>query len=87
MIGTHLSATRFGRAALAMSAIATEELVAELCSALVCADLGITPVRDDHADYLASWLDAQKSESQAIFHAVAHAERAVNFVADLTPRT
>jgi antirestriction protein ArdC len=36
---------------------AREELVAELGSAFLCADLGLTPeVREDHAAYIASWL-------------------------------
>jgi len=37
-------------------AYAREELVAELCSAFLCAELGVAPtVR--HADYLGSWLE------------------------------
>ena len=36
---------------------AMEEFVAEICSAFLCADLEITPeVREDHADYIGSWL-------------------------------
>jgi antirestriction protein ArdC len=35
-----------------------EELVAELGSAFLSADLDLTPeVRADHASYIASWLD------------------------------
>ena len=35
-----------------------EELVAEIGAAFLCADLGITPeTRDDHAAYIASWLE------------------------------
>jgi len=37
---------------------AIEELVAELGAAFLCADLGLTPeVREDHASYIASWLE------------------------------
>ena len=37
---------------------AMEELVAELGSAFLCADLDLTPeVREDHAAYIANWLD------------------------------
>ncbi len=36
-----------------------EELVAELGSAFLCADLDLTPEpREDHAAYIASWLKA-----------------------------
>ena len=42
---------------------AREELVAELGSAFLCADLGITPeVRADHAAYIASWLELWRDE-------------------------
>ena len=45
----------FGRKQWGGEGYAKEELVAELGSAFLCADLGITPdVRDDHADYLHS---------------------------------
>jgi antirestriction protein ArdC len=48
----------FGRLRHGDEGYAREELVAELGSAFLCADLGITPeVRPDHAAYIASWLD------------------------------
>lgn len=60
---------------------AKEELVAELGSAFLSADLGITPdVREDHASYIASWLKALKNDKRAIFTAAAHAQRAVDFL-------
>ncbi|WP_418128110.1 ArdC family protein [Variovorax sp. KK3] len=44
-------------------AYAFEELVAELGAAFLCATLGITPEpRDDHAAYLASWLQVLKGD-------------------------
>ena len=62
-------------------AYAFEELVAELGAAFLCAALGITPeVREDHADYLAHWLDVLKGDKRAIFTAAAHAQRAVDFL-------
>jgi len=61
------------------SAYAREELVAELGSAFLCASLGITPEpREDHAAYLASWLQVLKADKRAIFSAAAHAQRAVD---------
>jgi antirestriction protein ArdC len=65
---------------------AREELVAELGAAFLCADLELTPeVRDDHASYIAHWLSALKNDNRAIFHAVAHAQRAVEFLHKLQP--
>lgn len=62
-------------------AYAFEELVAELGAAFLCADLGITPEpREDHAGYLAHWLEVLKSDKRAIFSAAAHAQRAADFL-------
>ena len=63
-----------------------EELVAELGSAFLCADLELTPeVRDDHASYLASWLEVLRGDNRAIFGAAAHAQRAVDYLHKLQP--
>jgi antirestriction protein ArdC len=65
---------------------AREELVAELGSAFLCADLGITPEpREDHASYLAHWIAVLKADKRAIFAASAHAQKAVDFLHDLQP--
>src|SRR5271165_4704741 len=66
---------------------AREELVAELGSAFLCADLGITPeVRDDHAAYIASWLKVLKDDKRFIFTAAGHAQRAVDYLHSKQPR-
>ncbi len=64
-------------------AYAVEELVAELGAAFLCADLelSLTP-REDHAAYLGSWLQVLKNDKRAIFTAAAHAQRAVEFLAN-----
>jgi antirestriction protein ArdC len=60
---------------------AMEELVAELGAAFLCADLDLTPEpREDHAAYIAHWLEVLKSDSRAIFAAAAHAQRAADFL-------
>lgn len=60
-------------------AYAREELVAELASAFLCAELGVAPtVR--HTDYLGAWLDVLKADSRAIFQAASLASKAANFV-------
>lgn len=67
---------------------AREELIAELGSCYLCADLGIAPElepRPDHADYLGSWLKVLADDKRAIFSAAAHAQRAVAFLHGLQP--
>jgi antirestriction protein ArdC len=72
---------RFGDAAYA-----AEELVAEIGSAFLCSELGITQdVRADHAQYLANWLKLLKDDSRAIFSAAAKASEAVAYLKRLQP--
>ncbi len=71
----------FGRKAYGDEGYAREELVAELGSAFLCADLELTPeVRDDHASYIVTWLEVLKNDKRAIFQAASHAQRAVDFL-------
>jgi antirestriction protein ArdC len=65
-----------------------EELVAEIASAYLCADLGLSPLadpRDEHAAYIASWIKGLQNDKRAIFTAAAHAQRAAAFLHDLQP--
>lgn len=67
---------------------AREELIAELGSCFLCADLGIVPElepRPDHASYLGSWLKVLGDDKRAIFSAAAHAQRAVGYLHGLQP--
>ena len=71
----------FGRKRFGDEGYAIEELVAELGSAFLCADLALTPEpRDDHAAYIGSWLKVLKNDKRAIFTAAGHAQRAVDFL-------
>jgi antirestriction protein ArdC len=66
---------------------AREELVAELGSAFLCADLEITPeVREDHAAYIGHWLKALQDDKRLIFTAAAHAQRAADYLHSLQPK-
>ncbi|WP_176084247.1 zincin-like metallopeptidase domain-containing protein [Martelella sp. HB161492] len=66
---------------------AREELVAELGSVFLCADLGIeAEPRDDHAAYIGSWLKALKNDKRAIFQAASHAEKAVGYLHSKQPK-
>jgi len=74
----------FSRKRFGDEGYAQEELVAELGSAFLSADLELTPeVRDDHTAYIESWLKVLKNDKKAIFTAAAHAQRAVDFLHDL----
>lgn len=64
-----------------------EELVAELGSAFLAADLDLTPEpREDHAAYIGSWLKVLKNNKRAVFTAAAHAQRAVDHLQSLQTR-
>lgn len=57
-----------------------EELVAEMGSAFLCADLQLTPeTREDHAAYIASWLKVLKDDKRAVFAAASYASKATEF--------
>ena len=63
------------------------ELVAELGSAFLAADLGLyLEPREDHAAYIASWIEVLQNDKRAIVSAAAHAERAVKFLHALQPQ-
>lgn len=62
-------------------AYAFEELIAELGAAFLSAALDLTPEpREDHAAYLAHWLDVLKADKRAIFTAASQAQRAADFL-------
>lgn len=71
---------RFGDAAYAV-----EELVAELGSAFIDADLGIEGQVQGHASYLDHWLTVLKADKYALFRAAGDAARAHRFLLDLQP--
>jgi antirestriction protein ArdC len=74
---------RFGDAAYAV-----EELIAELGSAYTMSglELELTP-REDHAQYLQSWLRVLKADKRAIFTAASKAQQAADFLAGQSGRT
>lgn len=62
-------------------AYAAEELVAELSSAILGAELGLPVTHlDHHASYIASWLKLLKSDDRAILTAAAKAEEAASLL-------
>lgn len=68
-------------------AYAFEELVAEMGAAFTCARLGIeNETREDHASYLASWLNVLKADKRAIFTAASKAQAACDYLFDLASK-
>lgn len=69
-------------------AYAAEELRAEICSALVCAELGIATPIDNHAAYIGSWVKKLREDKFEIFRAAKDARKMVDFLTgrmDLSP--
>ena len=66
------------------SAYAMEELVADLGSAFLCADLAVTcEPRPDHAAYLQLWLTLLKQDARVIFTTARLANRASDYLHEL----
>ena len=60
---------------------AFEELVAELSAAFLCNQLDVSGApRDDHAQYLASWLKALDGDNDYIFKAASEAQKVVDWM-------
>ena len=64
---------------------AFEELIAEMGSAMVCAEVGVENdhiLLDNHAAYLEGWLKGLKTDggAQALWRAAAHAQRAADLI-------
>ena len=64
---------------------ASEELVAEIGAAFLCADLGVTNApRPQHAAYIASWLELLRSDTSAVFTASRLAHQAAVYLHGLS---
>lgn len=59
---------------------AKEELIAEMGSAFLCAELGIEYEARHHAAYLQSWIKAAKEDTKFIFQSAAAASKAVSML-------
>jgi antirestriction protein ArdC len=63
------------------SAYSVEELIAELTAAFTLAHLGLSSTaREDHAQYIASWLRVLKADKRAIFTAASKAQQAADYM-------
>ncbi len=71
----------FGRKSWGDEEYSREELVAELGSAFLCADLELEQeAREENAAYIATWLEVLKNDNRAIFAAAAKAQRAADYL-------
>jgi antirestriction protein ArdC len=71
----------FGGHRFGSEGYAIEELVAELGAAFLCADLELSlEPREDHASYIATWLDVLAQDNRAVFTAAAQAHRAAEYI-------
>ncbi|MCB9326415.1 MAG: DUF1738 domain-containing protein [Lewinellaceae bacterium] len=59
---------------------AKEELVAELCSSFLCAELGFSKTITNNAAYIQNWIDVLNNDYQFIFKAVKSAEKAAMYI-------
>lgn len=73
-------ANRFGS-----QGYAREELRADLASAMVAAELGIDGELEQHASYVANWLEVLRSDKKEIFRAAGDAQRIADWCLDLHP--
>lgn len=74
-------AREFGQQRWGDAAYAMEELVAEITSAFIGAEMGIAPqVMEDHAAYIGSWLKVLQADKKAIFTAASYAQKAADFL-------
>lgn len=65
---------------------AVEELVAELGAAFVCTELEISrPEKENHASYIASWLEVLKENKYAVVAAASEATKASDYLHKLQP--
>ncbi len=75
---------RFGLSSMTLQERAMEELVAEWSAAMLCADIKGIKLGEDHvqqhAAYLASWMQALKDDKGAIFRAATAAQKTCDYI-------
>lgn len=68
-------------------AYVAEELIAELGAAFVCSELQITAEpREDHANYIANWLQVLQNDKTFVVKAASEASNAVAYLKGLQPK-
>lgn len=65
---------------------AYEELIAEIGAAFTCNQFGINNEIENHASYIASWIQALKNDQKFFFKAAAEAKRASEYLLEITAK-
>jgi antirestriction protein ArdC len=63
-----------------------EELIAELSSAFLCANKGISMDTTQHSSYLDSWVKSLKANPYILFSASSHGSKATNYLERLSKK-
>lgn len=71
--------------AFGTSEYAKEELVAEMTSAMLCSQLGVSDDTTRHAQYIESWLDVLKNDKRFLVKAAGMAAAASDYLIDRVP--
>lgn len=83
-VGAPKRLARFGMSQMTLPERAMEELVAEWSAAMMCSNIKGIKLGEDHiqqhAAYLASWVQALKDDKGAIFRAAAAAQRTCDYI-------
>ena len=80
LVGSEVKSMRAGKVDMA-DAYAAEELIAQLGSALIGADLGLPVTQlDNHASYIDHWLRILRADERALMTAAARAEEAAAYL-------
>jgi antirestriction protein ArdC len=66
---------------------AMEELIAELSSAFLCSEKGISMDTTQHSEYLGSWVKSLKANPYILFSASSHASKATNYLEKLSEKS
>jgi antirestriction protein ArdC len=61
-------------------AYAAEELVAEIGSAFLCAQLGVNSALEHHVSYVKNWQELMRGDSRAIVTAASKAQSAADYI-------
>ena len=64
---------------------AQEEIRVELSSAFLCAEFQIARSTDDHAAYIASWIEVLQRDKREVFRAAADAQRITDYIMGRKP--
>jgi len=81
--GASIRLDRLKKGSMGSKNYAFEELVAELGSVFFCSHLGINIEKNQHPEYLQSWINSLKENPQILWQAASKAQAAFDYVKDI----